>query len=140
MVYKKCQPSINSTFVYFVPGMFLLCSNWSILSREHLLACQRQACFFDWSSNSQLTNQNVKQPCYHPSMTKTKANAPNFSILDQISHQNFAIYFIDANSPKISTVQLSRRCKPHILQTVDVSKTPSSLILFWGLLKSHQCS
>ena len=27
---KKCQTSINFTFVYFVPGMFLLCSNWGI--------------------------------------------------------------------------------------------------------------
>ena len=41
---------------------------------------------------SQLTNQNVKQPCYHASMTETKADAPNFSILDQISYyQKFAI-------------------------------------------------
>ena len=74
------------------------------------------------------------------SMTETMADAPNFSILDQISYQKSAIHFIGAISPKISTVQQSRRCKPHILQTIDVSKTPSSLILFWGLLKSHQCS
>ena len=111
-----------------------------------ILACQRWTCFF-WLVKQQPIDQSNCQaamlsllPRYHASMTETRADAPNFSILDQISYQKSAIYFIDANSPKISTVQLSWRCKPHILQTVDVSKTPSSLILFWGLLKSHQCS